>query len=130
MKVEKACNSQQELYDYLETTYPLVLEIKSAVANPLGDVFIPKRSCSDPLNPASYETPHRYHSHGHLPGEEWEEDISLNTSKSRVGTPMLVGDPNNTYVWRKPIIYFTEDRGSGSKIILMKDLLFGEYLRS
>ena len=128
MKVEKAVLSHKELCLYLQGEYPSALEMKSAVTNPLGDVYIPKRSCSDALNPAEFEKPHKYHSHGCLLGEEWEQDISLKTRDGRVGTPMLIGDPRNTYVWGEPVVHFKEDRGSGSKILLMEELLFGGYL--
>lgn len=128
MKIEKAVLSHKELFYYLQGKYPSALEKKSAVTNPLGDVYIPERSCSDALNPAEYEKPHKYHSHGCLPGEEWEQDISLRTRDGRVGTPMLIGDPQNTYVWREPVVHFKGDRNSGSKTLSMEQLLFGGYL--
>jgi len=118
MRVAEAFGSHRELYDYLASTNRHALDIKNAVENPLGDVFEPKRSCGDPLNPEMYKKPHASHSHGANGDTQWHEDI-IYKGKS---APLLLGDVGNTFVWPQPMIIFGKKRNSGNmKLTLGKD---------
>jgi hypothetical protein len=61
-------------------------------------------------------------------GDDWENDISCKVTSpvGRKSTPLFLGDVDNTFVWKKPIIKFKEDRGSGNKEIMMKQLLLSD----
>lgn len=128
MKVERTFESHKILYQYLHQNNPTALQIKNAANNPLGDIFEPSTSCVDPLDPRQYKFPHKDHSHGHEAGEEWEWDISNKTPTKRTAIPLLLGDINNTFVWQKPVIKFTQHRGVGNKKMLMKELLFNGFI--
>lgn len=113
MKVEQAFDSHDELYMHLIRIKSPVLRIKSAVKNPLGDIFEPIAVGTNSLDPRMYKPPHINHSHGLNDG--WEDDISYKRSPNeRLSTPLLLGDIDNTFVWPKPMIRFKQKRGVGN----------------
>ena len=99
MRVKKAFESHKDLYDYLKQCHPRALEVKEAVGNPYGDIYTPKTiGLQNSLDPEMYKRPHSYHSHGSKEGEagDWHKDIKTG--------PLLLGDPENTFVWTQPDI--------------------------
>ncbi|MER0170547.1 MAG: hypothetical protein DU489_08080 [Nitrosomonas sp.] len=123
MKIEQAFESHKDLCQYLNKQNYLALQHKSAVRNRLGDIFEPKLSCTEPLNPKMYKTPHKNHSHGL--DNNWNDDIVYKGKSA----PLLLGDVNNTFVWPQPKIIFDAERGVGNlKLPLGEDLF--RYLKT
>lgn len=120
MKVEKAFDSHKDLYNHLKSINERSLAIKNASNNPRGDIFEPKDSCKDPLDPKNYKPPHKKHSHRYSEDNEWHPDDEWHDDIEYV--PLLLGDKNNTFVWSKPTIVFNKNRGSGSMILSMADV--------
>lgn len=129
MKVEQAFESHEALFNHLKQNNPAALRIKNAVKNPLGDVFEPISACADSLNPRMYKLPHINHSHGHDVNEGWEDDISYKKSSTeRLPTPLLLGDIENTFVWRKPMITFKQKRGVGNMKLTLGQVLSDDFV--
>lgn len=119
MKIDQAFESHKELHEYLKKYNGKSLKIKSAVRNPLGDVFEPVDICTNYIDPKMYKTPHKKHSHGYDGNTQWHDDIVYKNRSS----PLLLGDIKNTFVWPKPMIKFKPNRGSGNmKLTLGEDL--------
>lgn len=118
MKVEKAFESHNELYEYLGKKNSDALQIKNAVKNPLGDIFQPTDNCTVPLDPKMYKTPHRKHSHGYDGDTQWHDDIVYDSKPA----PLLLGNCDNTFVWPQPMIRFKQNRGVGNKKLTLEEL--------
>lgn len=120
MKVSRSFETQKELFEYLKQANPHALRIKNAVNNPLGDIFEPDSNCINALNPFMYKTPHKNHSHGRDGDVYWHNDIVYNGRSA----PLLLGDTDNTFVWTKPMIKFTLQRGVGNMKFSLGEELF------
>lgn len=130
MKVDQAFDSHHALYSYLRKVDGEALRIKNAVGNPLGDIFQPKRPCADLLDPKMYVPPHKDHSHGSSPNDQWCQDVVY---KGKCA-PLLLADSGNTYVWPRPMIRFKLNRGVGNMRLTIGEDLFSvlethEYTR-
>ncbi len=98
MQVKQACESQAEMWDALPED---VREAKAADLHRLGDLYRPKPSPGEPLDRASYIPPCKEHSHAL--GNAWHNDIVY--AKQSVRPPsLLVGDPEQTFLWDRPLI--------------------------
>lgn len=117
MKVDQAFESHKELYEYLDKEDKNALQTKNALKNPLGDIFEPKSTCINSLDPTMYKPPHKNHSHG---DGDWHDDIMYKTKPA----PLLVGDIKNTFVWSQPMIKFTLSRGVGNMKLTLGEKLF------
>ncbi|MDV6345269.1 hypothetical protein [Nitrosomonas sp. Is37] len=123
MKVDQVFETHRDLYQYLGKYNRLVLRIKSAVKNRLGDIFEPKIDCSDALNPMMYKLPHKNHSHRNNIEEDWDDHWNDDIVYKGKPASLLVGDIKNTFVWPQPKIKFRRPRGVGNlKISIGEDL--------
>lgn len=118
MKVDEAFNSHKELYSYLKLKNENALRVKNAGGNCLGDIFEPRATCTNSLDPNMYKTPNKNHSHGYKAGESWCDDIVYKGQSA----PLLLGDAKNTFVWPNPMIIFKKSRGPNNlKLSLGED---------
>ncbi len=98
MQVKQACGSHAEMWDALPED---VREAKAADLHRLGDLYRPKPSPGEPLDPASYMPPCKQHSH--TDSYAWRNDIVY--AKQSLRPPsLLVGDPEQTFLWDHPLI--------------------------
>ncbi len=117
MRVGGVFHTHKELFDYLAANYPVAVAAKRADNNRLGDLFCPRRAhhttSGDPywLNPSMYTLPVANHSHR----KGWHSDISHNISGGFRSTPLLLGDPENTFVWNTPTIRYGDVLNTGCK---------------
>ena len=119
MKVSQAFESHRDLFEYLAKGNRKALQIKNATKNPFGDVYQPRGTCADALNPSMYDLPCANHSHGSKVNDQWVDDIVYKGKRA----PLLLGDIENTFVWPQPVIRFTQHRGVGNlKLTLWEDL--------
>jgi hypothetical protein len=97
MQVAKAIESQQELWPELEEH---TRRAKSSVSERLGDLYEPQQP-GDRFDPKSYITPRE--DHAHSAGNRWYKDIAYSGRSGRKPA-LLVGDPEQSFLWNKPIV--------------------------
>ena len=103
-QVERAFISNYALHEYLEMEHSAVLLAKSAVRNPLGDVFSPRKAMRGEAvyDPRLYIEPK-----GHVRMEmdkkrgtpKWHNDIGYLSRAGRRAPPLLMG---HTYLFSAP----------------------------
>ncbi len=98
MRVSHVFDSQRDLWLWLPED---ARRAKAAEAHRLGDAFQPCDLDADPYDPEGYASPHPCHSH--LEGDEWHEDIDCTRYFGR-RPPLLVGDPEYSFLWNEPRI--------------------------
>ncbi len=96
MKVQKTYTSQKEIYNNLPKH---IINKKNTKNNTFGDIYQPKPTIEDPYDPTHYCEPTKTHSHYRKC--EWHKDISYKGKRHL----MIVGDPKQSYLWSKPLIY-------------------------
>jgi hypothetical protein len=81
-------------------------QIKNARLNELGDVYEPKpESVRDgQFNAQSYYTPHP--NHPHAADDRWHEDIDYIGYPTGLPPALLVGDPQHSFLWNKPVMFY------------------------
>lgn len=107
MRVKQAFESQADLVEALrQQGRQDVLAAKDSTVHQRGDIFIPERplSGSERFNPQNYLSPvaNHVHSGDHDP-LHWHNDIHYAKMK-RQEPPVLVGDPEFTFVWSRPMV--------------------------
>jgi hypothetical protein len=82
-------------------------QIKNARLNKLGDIYEPKSESakSDPFNPQNYFDPHV--DHPHITDKEWHKDISYTGYQTSLRPALLVGDLRYSFLWNKPVIFYS-----------------------
>jgi hypothetical protein len=109
MKVGEAFESQCELWDGVAGA---VRRAKAARKHFLGDMFEPKgRGLTGDArySPSRYYTP-RIHAHHKHPGDKgWHNDIRYKYAQKYGHPALLVGDPDLTFLWDEPMIFFKDD---------------------
>ncbi|HEY8606428.1 MAG TPA: hypothetical protein VIM12_04860 [Noviherbaspirillum sp.] len=107
MRIAQAYESQADLFQALEAQGRLeVLTAKDSRTSQLGDIFAPKRPLSNEsrFKPDNYHPPMDGHAHSHADNPfGWHNDIFYDGT-SHTGPPLLVGDPEYTFVWTRPIV--------------------------
>lgn len=110
--IKEAYESQSELW-HSDALPPEVRQAKSARYSELGDLYEPKGE----LYSAARFDPNRYHppgpGHSHRSNacdEGWHTDINYNGKKglkrkAKRPPSLLVGDPQFSFLWRKPLLY-------------------------
>jgi hypothetical protein len=104
-KVDAAYESHSDLWDNLPAK---ARKAKNASQHFLGDLFEPGSNDlagDDRFVPQNYRTPphHTHHKHRHDDG--WHNDINYRHAGKFGHPPLLVGDPELTFLWGKPTIY-------------------------
>ena len=91
---------------------------KCASGNPLGDIFKPKnnlkRNGREKYDWEKYCEPCENHSHGQNGNTEWHKDIGHNY-KTENPARLLVAEPEHTFLWTKPKIFYKNDLTQGCK---------------
>lgn len=100
MKVQEAFMSHRDLWRWLP---PSAREAKNARFNECGDVFEPKKDSAEPYNPLEYYPP--CNEHVHAKRDLWHKDIDYINRKTKRRPALLAGNPHQSYLWSKPVIY-------------------------
>lgn len=101
MKVKKAYNSMSDIFWGIDKKAVLA---KNASSHILGDIYEPKSkalSLKEKVNPRFYQKPIEGHPHGE--NKEWHKDIMNYNNHSVL---YLEGDPQNSFLWSKPLVNF------------------------
>jgi hypothetical protein len=85
---------------------------KAASRDKLGDIFRPKDDPGDPFDPKWYYPP--VDKHVHAPGNKYFEDIDYVGCAGR-RPALLAGDPNYSFLWNKPMIFYRLQIPRGQK---------------
>lgn len=105
-KIEAAFESQVDLWKNLEAE---TRNAKSAHTHFLGDLFEPKTPLptkTSRFSPSRYSTP-PVHSHRRERGDKgWHNDIRYRHAEKYGHPPLLVADPQRTFLWDEPMIFF------------------------
>lgn len=118
IKVQKTFSSYKSLFDYYTQIDPQIIEAKSAEVNRLGDLYIPNEHITDLYDLDNY----RYHpEHSHRDEKNRLKDINypkytqhyMKSGTSKHAT-LLLGDPNHSYLWSKPLMKFRKDNAPRS----------------
>lgn len=111
-KISHACESQYDLWQFLQKTPKTVREAKSSLNDPFGDVFEPigVLKGDERFDPACYHPPMLGHSH-HNNGchTAWVGDIRYRKARRYGQQPsLLVCEPSLSFMWQKPKIRLKE----------------------
>ena len=102
MKVSNAYPSFKSLWESLPEK---VRNIKNATYNPCGDIYQPKPDIINEFDPEQYYPPIEGHPHHEDEKDnEWHNDINYSANNKRPA--LLVGDPNLSFLWFRPIIFY------------------------
>ncbi len=113
-KIESASESHSDLWMNMRAGSR---EAKAAHSHFLGDIFKPKTPPPTGASDARF-SPMRYISptnHAHRWRDEngwhdgWHNDINYRFSNKYSHPPLLVAEPQRTFIWNKPMIYFDSD---------------------
>jgi len=108
-RIESAHESHSDLWN---SVGPDSREAKAAHNHYLGDMFKPKKpqpSGSARHSPSRYYTP-RIHSHRRNRSDTgWYKDINYRHARSHRRPPLLVADPELTFLWDEPMIFLDRD---------------------
>jgi hypothetical protein len=108
-KIKSAHESHADLWEALKAD---VRNAKAADRNFLGDIFKPKPPI--PTGKARY-SPSRYimpsfHAHRQHAGDNgWRNDIRYKHTDKYGDPPLLVADPQQTFLWDEPTIHFSQN---------------------
>lgn len=108
-KIESAHKSHVDLWGAVKAS---VRNAKAADTHFLGDIFKPKSL--HPTGNARY-SPSRYvmpsaHAHRQHRGDKgWHNDINYYLADKYRHPALLAADPNRTFIWDEPLIYFAAD---------------------
>lgn len=121
MKVKDAFESHRDLW-YSSDITEKTRHAKSAHTNRFGDMFRPRNKQIDPFNHRSYEPPIQDPVHVHMKSNKWHEDICY-VGCSRRHPALLEGDPILSYMWNKPLFYFSSKLHRGQKRLQLQQFL-------
>jgi hypothetical protein len=117
MRVAHAFGSQRDLW--FSTAIPsTVKQTKAAHRNRLGDLYKPRRREIDPWDPDGYVPPCPNHRHA----KGWATDINYKGVGARHPV-LLVGNPRQSLLWNRPMIYYAGRLHRGQKKDKLDDLL-------
>ena len=117
-KVDRAFESYHDLW-YSEDIPADTKRAKSATLSSLGDLLEPIDELSDHFDHRGYHPP--LDTHSHAPSNAWYGDVD------RIGyggrrAALLVGDPEHTFLWDRPRIFFSGSIGRGYRKIALNYL--------
>lgn len=107
-KIESAYESHADLWSDLNVS---TRKVKAAHRNFLGDVYEPKQpwpNGKQRFSPSRYVKPERHAHRQHQQDTAWEKDIDYRHTVSANRAPLLVAEPNLTFLWQEPIIYLDQ----------------------
>lgn len=101
MRVDYAFASHADLW--AARSIPTRLKrAKAAETHPYGDIFRPLPGRRDPFDHRRYAEPHA--EHVHRLGGGWRDDIDYTGPGGRRAA-LLIGDPQASYLWNRPMLY-------------------------
>jgi hypothetical protein len=118
-KVGHAFESHYDLW-YSDEIPAETKRAKAATLSRLGDLFEPVDELSDPFDHRGYRPPHGAHSHA--PNDGWHGDVDRTGYGGR-RADLLAGDPERTFLWDRPTIFFPDSIGRGYRKIVLGDLV-------
>jgi hypothetical protein len=118
-RIAQTFASQRGLWHWFTTHAPTVIEAKGTDQNRLGDLYRPAIREGDPFDSNAYVPPRRDHPH-YLDGS-WRKDIAYQ-AYGRWPT-LLVGAPEDTYLWNQPCIRAPFPVGRGFRIADLSALI-------
>jgi hypothetical protein len=110
-KVKEAYESQSDLW-HSDSLPKESLRVKSGRHSSLGDLYEPKSELGSvaQFDPSNYHMPilgHRHHKNAN--DYMWQIDIDYSRKKLKVKAKrqpsLLIGDPEFSFLWRKPTLY-------------------------
>ncbi len=117
MRVAHAFESHRDLW--FSTAIPAgAKRAKAAHLDPFGDIYKPRARRIDPWDKDRYVPPSR--NHCHVKG--WARDIAYEGVGARRAA-LLVGDPHKSFLWNRPVIYYSGRLHRGQKKCKLDDLL-------
>lgn len=119
MRVFQAYQSHRELW--FSDSIPQRTKLAKAVhLDKFGDLYKPRTRAVDPWDPRGYIRPQSNHRHA----QGWEQDVAYK-GRSMRGRPaaLLVGDPNHSFLWSRPEIYYSGRLPRGQKKFSLTALL-------
>ena len=123
MKVGYAFKSQMSLW-FSDEIPEETKQAKLAQISKFGDIYQPKDQMSDEFAVQSYI--HPVESHVHCNNNNWHNDINYEGCKGR-NAALLIGDPEYSFLWNQPMIYYQGHLHRGQKKSNLQTLL-GEQL--
>jgi hypothetical protein len=117
MRVSHAFESHSDLW--LSSNIPTTAkQAKAAHANRFGDIYKPRSTLTDPYDPRDYTPPHNDHVHA----GRWQRDIAYVGCSGRYAS-LLVGDPDRSYLWNRPMLIYPFRLSRGQKKCGLDNLL-------
>ena len=123
MKVGYAFKSHMSLW-FADEISDETKQAKSAQISKFGDIYKPKDQMGNEFSAQSYF--HPVESHVHCNNDGWHNDINYEGSKGRIAA-LLIGDPEYSFLWNQPMIYYKGNLHRGQKKSDLQTLL-GEQL--
>ena len=111
MKVGYAFKSHKSLW-FSDEIPEETKQAKFARINKFGDIYQPKDQMSDEFAAQSYFQP--VDNHVHCNNNGWHNDINYEGCKGRKAA-LLIGDPEYSFLWNQPMIYYKGHLHRGQK---------------
>jgi len=103
MQVSHAFKSHYDFWNNTGIISDETKQVKATHSNNFGDIYEPRRETKK-FDPQSYISPRK--SHVHFPDYHWHKDIDyIGCSERRAA--LLVGDVKSSFLWDKPMIFYT-----------------------
>lgn len=108
-RIARAFESHYDLW-YSQAISEAAKQAKSARSSRYGDLFQPLERLSDPFDPRDYHQPCSGHSH--FGDNSWHGDVNY-AGRSGRKAALLAGDPESSFLWNRPTIFFPRVSPSG-----------------
>ncbi len=103
MQVSHAFESHYDLWNDTKIILDETKQVKATHSNNFGDIYEPRRE-TEKFDPQSYISPRK--SHVHFSDYHWHKDIDYKGCSQRRAA-LLVGDKKSSFLWNKPMIFYT-----------------------
>jgi hypothetical protein len=119
-KIAHAYESHYDLW-YSNEISSKTKQAKSATLSRYGDLLEPLGESVDPYDPLSYHSPNEAHSHSK--NNSWHGDVRYTSDRCVHEAALLVGDPEYTFLWDRPTIFFPSSIGRAEPKSTLEGLL-------
>lgn len=120
MNIGHSFSSFSELWNSHHIPNP-TKEIKNASRNIFGDFYQLKPNVKNPTDHSGYIIPKS--GHAHLACNRWYNDVSTEPRCGGRPSALLIGDPNQTYLWETPLIKYKSIQGQSQKKMTIAEFL-------
>lgn len=118
MRVRHAFQSHNDLWAWLDTP---TRAAKNATHYRCGDVYEPTPALKNPFKVSGYHKP--CSNHIHWKNDDWHKDINYLNTNGKRRPALLVGDPDHSFLWSQPKIYFRDKLPRTKKLDHIEDLI-------